>query len=398
MKHASIIPLIGGMTLGAEKAFNSRPEYLISYEPFFNNDQHLISYYEKEVPYYVIDKGDRISGKVDVINTTCPCAGLSQLSHGFGEHNQNNRWMIESTKYVLNKMKPEVLYGENAPGFAGKIGEPIRTQLYKIGREAGYSMTVYRTKSLFHGIPQVRERSFYFFWKGDKTPVLEYYRRERPTIEDLIRNAKGNTQREVINPKTPSVNDPYYRYILEEIYSGISHREFCKMIEPANARGNDSLSYIELKGHTYDKVAAWMKNKGYEKEVAKCEYRVKKLADGKNLMRRGTVFPRDYIGAFVGHYPTMLTHPDEDRYINYREAMTIMGMPNDFQLIEASKKYANHICQNVPVQTAADMANEVLEYLNGNRQTINSTLTFQSNHNKTLTETKNPSKTILEFM
>lgn len=77
----------------------------------------------------------------------------------------------------------------------------------------------------------------------------------------------------------------------------------------------------------------------------------------------------------------MLTHPIHDRYITYREAMTIMGLPNDFELLEP-KKSANHICQNVPVQTAQDMATEVREYLLGNRETINSTLTFQYNHNQ----------------
>jgi site-specific DNA-cytosine methylase len=390
MKHASIIPLIGGMTLGAEKTFGTKPEYLISYSPFYNNDSHLISHYDNEVPYYAIDKTSIPKAKVEVINTTCPCAGLSQLSHGFGDHNVNNKWMIESTQYVLNELKPEVLYGENAPGFAGKIGATIRNEMYKIGREAGYSMTVYRTKSLLHGNAQIRERSFYFFWKGDKTPVLEYYNRPRVTIEDVITGAKGNTQREPINEKIPSVDDPYYRYILERMHNGLTHAQFCNMIEPSSARGNDTYSYIEKHGHTYVQVAEWMKNNGYEKEVSKCEYKQNKLNQGQNIMRRGTVFPRDYIGAFVGHYPMMLVHPIEDRYINYREAMTIMGMPDNFQLVNAGKKNVNMICQNVPVQTAADMANEVKEYLAGNRNTINSTLTFQYNHTKTITaETNN---------
>lgn len=387
IKHSTIVPLIGGLTLGQIKAFNGNPEYLLSYSPFEKNDSHLINYLEHEVPYYLLDKQNpKNLNRVDVISACCPCAGLSQFSSHYGDHNQNNKWLIESAKYVLNELKPEVFYGENAPGLAGNIGLNIRNQLYKIGREAGYSMTIYRTKSLFHGLPQVRERSFYFFWRGDKTPIMNFYRRDRNTIEDCIRGATGNTQREPINKKIPS-EDPYYRFILEEIHGGITHREFAKLFEPLKARSNDVFSYIEMKGYNYEILSKWMLEKGYEKEKEKCEYKFKKISLGKNIMRRGTIIPRDYIGAFVGHYPMMLTHPDEDRYINYREAMTIMGLPQNFQLLNASPKNANHICQNVPVQTATDMATEVLEYLNGNREVINSTFTLQNNCNKTIEKT-----------
>jgi len=382
VKHATIVPLIGGETLGSERAFGSRPEWLASYEPFMANDSHLLNYYNNEVPYHLIDKGDFPKTKVDVISTVCPCAGLSQLSHGFGDHNPNNKWMTETAKYVLGELKPEVFWGENAPGFAGKIGENVRNQVRQIGLDNGYSMTVYRTRSLLHGVAQVRERSFYFFWKGDKVPVLNFYNRERPTIEDTITGVTSNFQMDPINPKTPSKDDPYYRFILEHIHGGISHRDFCKNVEPAKARGQDVLSYIERVGVDYDEVAEWMGRNGYPKEVDKCKGRKAKMAAGGNIMRRGTIVPRDYIGAFVGHYPMMLTHPVEDRYITYREAMTIMGLPQDFELLNP-KKSANHICQNVPVSTAHDMATEVREYLEGKRELVSSRLAFQYNFSRT---------------
>lgn len=382
IKHASLIPLIGGEVIGSDLAFGSNSEYLISYTPFKNNDKHLVNWYENQVPYYLLDQGQYPDKKVDVISSTCPCAGLSQFSHGFGDHNENNKWMIESAKYVLSELKPEVYWGENAPGFAGNIGKNVREQLYKIGLEHKYTMSVYRTKTLLHGLPQIRERSFYFFWKGDRIPLLNYFDKPYEKIENLIINTTGNSQREPINPKTPSKDDPYYRYILEEIHGGISHKEFCKIVEPANARGNDSLSYIEKCGKSYNEVAEWMHNNGFEREVIKCHNRHKKLEAGGNIMRRTTIVPRDYIGAFVGHYPTSLTHPVEDRYIDYREAMTIMGLPSNFELLDP-KKSVNHICQNVPVNTAFDMASEIKEYLLGNRPTVKATMAFQYNHSKT---------------
>jgi hypothetical protein len=56
MKHATIIPLIGGETLAEEAAFGTPPNYLLSYTPFAANDAHLLNYYEqqgKSVPYFV---------------------------------------------------------------------------------------------------------------------------------------------------------------------------------------------------------------------------------------------------------------------------------------------------------------------------------------------------------
>jgi site-specific DNA-cytosine methylase len=379
IKHASIVPLIGGETIGSEKAFGSRPNYILSYEPFYNNDQHILNYYDHEVPYYLLDKGENTNQKVDVISSVCPCAGLSMLSHGYGDHNQNNKWMIQTAKYVLGTIKPEVFWGENAPGLAGKIGKNVREELYSIGLENGYSMTIYRTKSLLHGIPQVRERSFYFFWKGNKTPILNYYNTPYTPIEDVINSCQGlNSMMEPINPKTPSKDDPYYRFILEYIHNGISHKQFSEQVEPSKARGNDVAGYIEKQGYNYLQVGEWMAANGYEKEVEKCKYKHAKLEAGNSIMRRGTIVPKDYIGAFVGHYPYMLTHPIEDRYITYREGLKIMGMPDDFVLLNP-KKNSNHICQNVPVNTAIDMATEVREYLLGNRETIDSKFTVQYN-------------------
>lgn len=396
MKHATIIPLIGGEAIASTNVFGQRPEYIMSYSPFKDNESHLLNYWNNEVPYYLIDEGGRHPHKVDVVSSVCPCAGLSQFSTSYGEHNPNNRWLIETANYVLGEMKPEVFWGENAPALAGKIGEPIRNQLIQIGRENGYSLTLYRTKSLLHGVPQVRERTFYFFWKGDRTPLLNYYRREHTRIEDVITSVKSNTMNEVINKNKPT-DDPYYRYLLEVVHGGITHRQHFDVLDAENVSVGyfDAKGLIESFGHTYLQVGEWMKLQGLQKEVEKCDRMYKKLDDGKNIMRRGTIVPKNFIGAFVGHYPKMLTHPYENRYITYREALSIMGMPEDYELLKPSTSY-NHICQNVPVKTAMDMANEVNEYLNGNRSTIDSTLTFQYNHTKSHVLMNDSADTTLE--
>jgi site-specific DNA-cytosine methylase len=385
MKHATIIPLIGGEVLASDEVWGNRPDYILSYSPFEANEKHLLNYYEHEVPYFVLDKGQSAPYSVDVISSVCPCAGLSQYHHKAGEDNPNNQWMEKTARYVLTEVKPTVFWGENAPALPGKIGKFMLDKLRAIAKENGYGMSLFLTKNIIHGVPQFRKRSFYFFWKkselGGKVPVFNYIQRDHAKIENVISGITANFQMEPINKKTPSVDDPYYRYLLEVVYDGLTHRQFFDELETTNVRGNDVESLIEKSGHTYDSVGKWMEDHGYDREVPKCERKFKKLADGGNIMRRGTIIPKDYIGAFVGHYPTVLTHPHEDRYITYREAMTIMGLPSDFELLDPEKS-VNHICQNVPFQTAKDMANEVKETLEGNRTMVEADCLFQSNLDK----------------
>jgi site-specific DNA-cytosine methylase len=397
MRHATIIPLIGGEAIASTNVFGSRPDYILSYSAFKDNESHLLNYWNHEVPYYLLDEGQRHPHEVDVISSVCPCAGLSMFSMGYGEHNPNNKWMIETAKYVLGEVKPKVFWGENAPALAGKVGKPIREQLQQIGKENGYTMTLYRTKSLLHGVPQVRERTFYFFWRGNKTPLLNFYSREYEKIEDVITGVKSNTMMEPINKNTPS-NDPYYRYLLEVIHGGVTHREHFDLLDLRDiaVRYFDAKSLIEHHNHSYLQVGEWMQKQGYEKEVEKCKRMHEKLASGGNIMRRGTIVPKDHIGAFVGHYPKMLTHPYEDRYITYREALSIMGMPEDYELLKPTVSY-NHICQNVPVKTATDMATEVKAVLDGERDYVDNFMVYQYNHDRTNEIVNTKTSTLVEY-
>jgi site-specific DNA-cytosine methylase len=377
MKHASIVPLIGGMTLGQMAAFGSKPEYMLSYTPFMNNDSHIVNHL-KDVPYILLDQGGKAPYSVDVVSAVCPCAGLSSLSGYASSEAEVNNWLFESTKYVLSEIKPRVLFGENAPAFAGKLGKPIVDKLFAIAKENGYTMSIFRTKSLMHGVPQVRERSFYFFWQGEDTPLLNYFDKPRYSIEDLFASvSKTATQQELTNTHTPSQWDPMYCYVLEELEGGISHKEFYDRL----TKTDNPMDYLERKGKKYDEVSKWMTSKGLDRAAARCDRIFEKLNKGGNIMRRLSTIPKGHIGAFVGHYPKLLTHPTEDRYITYREAMSIMGLPEDFELLHPNK-FLNHICQNVPVSTATDMANEIKAVLEGKRDRVNAKLVYQYNASK----------------
>jgi site-specific DNA-cytosine methylase len=274
--------------------------------------------------------------------------------------------MIESAKYILGTIKPKVFWGENAPRLASKMGAPIVEKLRTIAKENGYTMSLYKTKSKLHGLSQTRDRAFYFFWQGDRIPHMPFFKRSHERIEDTIRNAfvsEDDPMNVLTNERKPTDN-PFYKYVLNEIEGGITHKQFFEKIE----RTINPMDYIENCGIKYDKVAAWMRKNGYNKESEKCLTVHKKLEAGGNVMRKMTEIPKDYIGAFVGHMPMWLTHPDEDRYLTIRECLAIMKMPSNFQL-QGGRKNLNMICQNVPVTTAEDMSKTILEWLKGNLDT-----------------------------
>ena len=385
-KWASIVPLIGGETIAMENVFKTKPEYFLTFDGFQANEEHLRNYYDYKIPYLNLSNGENPNEGVDVVNTVCPCAGLSSLSPQAASNSPMNDWMIKSAEYVLKEVQPKVFWGENAPRLASKMGEPVVKKLRKIGEENGYVFSIFKTKSLLHGLSQVRDRTFYFFWKGDRVPLFEYINKKPSTIADDIRAIKRdpNDPMDILtNDKIPS-EEPYYKYILEELEGGITHAEFAAKL----TKSTGLQDYIEERTN-YKVVAKWMREKGYDTVAKKCDRQYHKLKAGGNIMRKGIEIPKDKIGAFVGHMPTNLTHPDEDRFLTVREALSIMKLPNDFELLNP-KRSLNHICQNVPVTTAEHPAEMVKKYLEGRLDLIDTDFMVQDNKKKTYEYEKSP--------
>lgn len=386
MKHAGIVPLIGGEILASDEAYGKKPEYLMTYSGFMGNEEHLIKHYYEQglsIPYHVLDEEPNIKlEQVDVVSSVCPCAGLSTYHNSHGEENENNQWMEKSSEFVLQEVRPKVLWGENAPGLAGKIGAFMREKLYQLGQENGYNFSIYLTKSLNHGSPQYRKRTFFFFWDkehfGNSIPVLNYFDKERPTIQELILGVDSNFQTEILNKKTPSKDDPYYKYMLEVVKGGMSHYDYSQSVKDEEKSVTIESRLMKM-GIKHGTIAEWMDQfPEFEREAAKARRKHAKLEAGGNIMLRGTIIPVNYIGAFVVHLPKVVAHPTEDRYLNIDEAKAIMGLPRDLEVIDPMKNY-NHICQNVPFATAKDMATEVKAVLENKRDLIETKYLFQNN-------------------
>ena len=359
VKYAAIVPLIGGMVFGAEKATGKKPEFILSYPAFRGNDSLLTDYW-KEVPYYILDPEENDFPeredlpRVDFVSALCPCAGLSQLNNGKkrGADAPQNDWMYKTAEHVLEKLQPKVFWGENAPGLYGPIGAPVAEKLRKIGEKWGYSMTLLKTTTMLHGVPQNRVRSFYFFWKSETAPYLNWYSVERPSIESFLEGVKPYLDPEEVREKSLELqSDPLYIWM---------KREYGDWRAFMRAQKGSMMDVMISSGKALDYLA-WVKD-AYPDHHKKSEHAYNKRMQGMGFWDSSPFLPTDFTGAFTGARMNAI-HPTEDRVFTRRELMYFMGIPND--LAAPNFDQMGKVFQNVPSATAADWTREVIKFVKG---------------------------------
>ncbi len=385
---ASIIPLIGGESIGVMNTLDGKlPEYILSYPPFKHNDAHFIEYIKNkgwdDSKYYMIDPVtntcDNIDSVhyVDIVNSVPPCAGLSSLNKDSGHGCPVNDWMYISTEFALKHIKPKVLFGENAPRLSSATGALVRDNLAQIGKRYGYSVAFYRTASYKHGCPQKRLRTFFFLFKSECVPFLEFYNRplvsfgtqiDGPLHSNDPMNVPAATSKCHLGYNRKPSDVLFYRYVLDKIENK-THREFLESLE----KSTGILDYILANDGNFNNFIEWCnghRNPEYEYEfnyaIKKAQHMNMKMASDLGYWNHHIkMVPYHGIApAYVSSAPYNLVHPLEDRFLTLREGLRLMGLPDDFNVIGGAKN-TNHICQNVPVATAQDMAEQAVKFIIG---------------------------------
>ena len=384
--YASIVPLIGGETLGVMQAMNGQlPEYLLSYSPFANNDSHFINYLRNqkswEGEYVHLDVMENyVPQQVDVVNSVCPCAGLSSLSTTSSADSAVNDWMYKTANYVLETVKPKVFWGENAPRLFSSAGKKVADRLYAIGEKNGYSLNLYYTESHLHGLCQKRPRTFYFFTKSETAPILKSWRRPMIPVEEIFK--KKTLKSDPMNipiTKSDPIDNAWVAYAV--------HKTGAKNVQGLYEKFDSSTNLIVASdrrlGEDLNAVAEWMDAQGREdfsKIATRARAMQKKLDDNKGYWGHGVTMLKGLIPSLIGAMPHCSINPLTGKYLTIRDCLRIMGMPDDFNLVgDSPLSKVNHICQNVPVGTAADMMTGILEYLNGECDFSSSQYIKQSN-------------------
>lgn len=398
---APIIPLIGGESIGVMNYLEGKlPEYVLTYPAFKNNDAHFLQYLEKRgftgkhilidpLTNDLIDPDEaRFISTVDIMCAVPPCAGLSSLNSRSGGGCPQNDWMYLSAEFALKYIKPKVLFGENAPRLGTASGKLVRDGLYKIARKYGYTFAIFKTASIKHGLCQKRPRTFYFLFNDTQVPSLNFYNRDiKPFGEqiagDLHSDDPMNVSTGVFFGK-PSEN-AFYKYIIEEIHGLKTHAEFISQLDT----DEPIIAYIPKMEGSFNRFIKWADKNGYTKEHKRAVSMQMKLDDDKGYWGHGLIaVPGHGVSpSYVSAAPYGLMHHADDRYLTLREGLRLMGMPEDFEVIGGAKN-TNHVCQNVPVTTAQDMAEQCVNYINGKLDMLDSTyVTFDNHSQKVIFET-----------
>jgi site-specific DNA-cytosine methylase len=381
---APVIPLIGGFPLGAMKAFNNNPKAIYSYSAFKKNDSHYVHYLNdiKRVatPYDLFDE-EYTPRQIDVVVSTPPCAGLSQLNTGKKGSNKasgscamQNEWMYRSTQDAITHLNPKVIIGENAPALYTKMGEGVAENLYNIAKQNGYSVVLYKTSTYYHGLPQKRDRCFYFLFKSEKAPILNFYRNDLvANFTDYLKLVPNNASLQE-NIRKDVMHEPYYNF-LQHLYKKDDVRD--EILEKAHT----AHAYV-VKNGLMDQFVEWAKD-NHEKGYKLGLHAKNKFADGKGVWDGSIHVFKDHMNALIGRALMESIHPTENRSLNVREAMHMMGIPHDFELL-GGRKNLNHIAQNVPTFTARDMCLEAGKFIRNQLQFADTDFLKINNHHQKL--------------
>ena len=384
IKYGSIVPLIGGMTIANKDATGEDPTFILSYDAFAANDSHCVNHFKK-TPYYVIDAesnllpedlniGDMFSN-VYFVSTVCPCAGLSMLNANNGEGGKargsdavQNEWMYKTANFVLEQIQPKVFWGENAPGLYTNMGAGVVNKLREIGEKFGYSFSVIKTNTYLHGIPQNRIRSFYFFWKDSEAPIMEYKMQETETLEQYLSHVPANAS--MMNHGfgiSDLPNNPWVKFLESK---GMSMKD-------AMQTEHHTVLQLILANDWLEDGLKWAEGREDAKQVTKFLTHVKhKISLNKGWWDGTPLIFKDATNAIIAKNAGIV-HPNGERGISVREAMWLMGLPHNFELLEGS--HWNHICQNVPVKTATDWTYEVISFIKGEKTEFGGKFLKQNN-------------------
>lgn len=349
MKWIPHLTQMGGFAIGANEVLGA-PEFISSVPGFEDKDKYLIKYYDK-IEYRKIEKNDfSFKEKINLIVTNPPCAGLSRLTSNTcsQEHKCNlNDLMINTIKQCIFCYDTDVIIGESAEGLFGKSGEPVLNDLNKLASNNGYAVTLYKTDTKYHGLPQSRVRTFYILWKSKFSFKLGKISNEYLPLKDFLKSSKDS---KVINKDL--LKDFTYVYIKDKLK--LDPREAVKTLKSVQ---HNTFQYI-LENNLFDDIADFYKDD--ENTYKKILTLKKKKSEGNNVILNYPRFWYDIINGITWKNMGRSVHPTEDRSLTVREAMQLMGFPDDYPEIELGE--VNIIGKNVPVLTGKTIIEKCIGY------------------------------------
>lgn len=349
MKHAAIIPLAGGAAIGASLALGKPPEYMASWDVFSKNDRYAKNYYQDVKFIRLDDKENKKKGvpKVDIITCVPPCSGLSTSTPSTArgcQAPQNQHMLKVAEKGMMGQT--EVILIENAPTLYSRGGEPFAKRFIPLCKKYGYSMVLFLTSTILHGLPQNRKRSFVILYKGNRIPDWEEFAIKKDYTPLHKMKVELAAKSKLWKPEEDELI-----FVLQE---------------KLKCRNNRDL-LLKVAQLYHDKpVTAWKvfidcKFK-HRFKTAPYRYMQRTMEAGNGIMDRSPYLVWDHCNALMWKSAHKMINPAEpSRQLNIRELMNLMGLPKDYKEIPA--KDINVLFQNVPVNTVKTIVEAIKKQL-----------------------------------
>ncbi len=352
MKHLSIVPLIGGMAIGAENALGVPPEAVLSYDGFWGNDKYLMAWYEKrglDIPYYNLDS-DTIPAfsEVDVVSSLCPCAGLTSANAHASASCASNTWMLKSAQWAMEYARPRVIIGENASRLFTSFGQPIATTMKKMADIWGYHLTLIKTDTKLHGLPQKRPRSFFVLYRKDDNRV--------PLLALGGHTPYDGTWIDFLNTFPTDEAESERRWAFPEMYEFISEK--MPNWAAGDPRGSGSVMETIFDNDWVDEFC----DKYPGKEADRVVRAKNKFAMGLSVWDGTAKKTGDYFAAVNFRNSNEAVHPIRHDSPTWRELMRLMGLP---ETMDVPTENPNAIAQNVPTCTSEWIVKSAMDSLAG---------------------------------
>lgn len=356
-------------------ALECKPEWIASWGSAFGaNDSYCLRYMD-DVPFYDFEKGELPKQYVDIITSLPPCAGLSlaNQSTGNSEKSSNprgcsapsNMHMYNAALYSVKHIKPKAVLVENAPGLFTAMGEEFAEKINTLANENGYTMSLVKTSSIRHGIPQERTRSFFFLWRGNKVPILNAVNKPYKQFHELLKEGNfAKTDQVNYDTDLPPSADLIWQFIQTK-FKGLTKQEILQKV--AGDRMTTIVRVVKENEWFDDAIAAISD----PKVNAFLRHAKMKFETNSCILDKSIKLAWDHSRSLMWQTLPYLMHPYEDRWLMVSEAFALMGFPPDFaEKVNMPTKDVNIICQNVPAVTAASWIEEIVQALDGNRQWV----------------------------
>jgi len=397
LTHACVMPLLGGLAIGAAQALGRKPECIVDLKEkngnvFGGAHSSTLRRYWPRIPYLTLPSklpdptmaGYNLSKtcaliamikkeypSIDITTAVPPCGGLSLQSKMHGSEMKINEWMVRTMVAAIRTFEPRLHIMENGINLSTTMGAPLRRRLMHVAEKLGYETTFVKVDTANHGLPQKRRRTFMLCWR-DGARLINDPRRGKPQkLADFLgdKTCSGRPHGE-----DERWDEPYgYSALIRWVECHAWGRAW--RLHLGKKWGLNQLATIIINAGHGSALTAWLNSQSLyntplgqsaTRWLKRIRHAIKCIEAGKGYRIPQIVFPWKIASTCIDSSLRSWVHPGEDRFLYVREVMDLMGLPDDMELALSDGAKFKHVIQNVPTNTAKDVVEAAAKALRSN--------------------------------